>query len=140
MLKRTGLTVGSIFIASCSRPPEQKERWVSLGPIETLGNSKKLDFELVGVRVQQDRKGFYAMSLFCTHQRCLLNASSDGGFICPCHGAVFGATGIPTRGPAKEPLSYHPLRMTPNGELEVDLGGSVSSDYRLLPLAPLGTV
>ncbi|NEP19232.1 MAG: FAD-dependent oxidoreductase [Leptolyngbya sp. SIO4C1] len=49
-----------------------------------------------------------ALSLTCTHQGCSVHkeveASSDG-FICPCHGAAYDASGQVMSGPAQENLA-----------------------------------
>lgn len=49
---------------------------------------------------------FVAYSARCTHQGCIVNPKSGGGFHCPCHGAQFdGTTGDATHGPARTPLA-----------------------------------
>ena len=47
-----------------------------------------------------------AVSVFCTHQGCQLNAynSTTQTYICPCHGAVFAVTGAVMSGPISQPL------------------------------------
>lgn len=46
---------------------------------------------------------FRAYSAICTHQGCTVSADSSG-FTCPCHGAVYDASGNVVSGPAPAPL------------------------------------
>ncbi|HEY9763699.1 MAG TPA: FAD-dependent oxidoreductase [Trichocoleus sp.] len=49
-----------------------------------------------------------ALSLTCTHQGCSVQrkvSTTDNGFACPCHGAMYDATGKVLAGPARENLS-----------------------------------
>jgi len=45
-----------------------------------------------------------AVSLTCTHQGCTVAKSDADGFLCPCHGAVFGEGGDRQAGPAQRNL------------------------------------
>lgn len=47
-----------------------------------------------------------ALSLSCTHQGCSVQkvAAEGDGFLCPCHGAQYDATGKVQRGPAQKDL------------------------------------
>lgn len=45
------------------------------------------------------------LSLTCTHQGCSVRKQADGGFLCPCHGAKYDATGKVVKGPAKRDLA-----------------------------------
>lgn len=47
---------------------------------------------------------FTALSAFCNHEGCSVNAISDG-FRCPCHGAGFAADGALRNGPATADLA-----------------------------------
>jgi len=58
-----------------------------------------------GVWLVQEQPGMYlALDLTCTHQCCPV-AWSSTEFRCPCHGAVFGATGTHVSGPGSKPLA-----------------------------------
>ncbi|MBP0020819.1 MAG: FAD-dependent oxidoreductase [Cyanobacteria bacterium SBLK] len=46
-----------------------------------------------------------ALSLTCTHQGCSVRKQAAGGFICPCHGAIYDARGKVLQGPAKRDLA-----------------------------------
>lgn len=65
-----------------------------------------------------------ALSLTCTHQGCTVQPQADGGFVCPCHGAVYTAKGEVISGPAKRNLPRFQV-MDTEGE-NVKLAGIVS--------------
>jgi len=40
----------------------------------------------------------------CTHLGCVPNRDADGGWLCPCHGSMYDASGRVIRGPAPKNL------------------------------------
>ena len=63
--------------------------------------------------IRSDDGGVTAFSATCTHAGCEV-AFRRGEIRCPCHGARYDpATGEPTRGPAREPLT--PIRVVERG-------------------------
>jgi nitrite reductase/ring-hydroxylating ferredoxin subunit len=61
-----------------------------------------------------------ALSSYCTHRICKVNAQKDHTFLCKCHGSTFTEEGKVTEGPAKRDLPILPLT-TSNGHLLVDI-------------------
>jgi thiosulfate dehydrogenase [quinone] large subunit len=58
-----------------------------------------------GVWVEQSAPGtFIALDLRCTHQGCPVSWQGSD-FRCPCHGAVFSATGAHVSGPGYAALA-----------------------------------
>lgn len=66
-----------------------------------------------GVYSQHKEHGFFlirrgsqltAVSSYCTHRHCKLDAEQDRTFYCPCHGSTFDPSGKVTEGPAKRDL------------------------------------
>lgn len=59
------------------------------------------------VAVYKDRKGnVVAMSAKCTHAGCTVKWDpSEKGWLCPCHGSRYSATGQVVAGPAERPLA-----------------------------------
>ena len=51
----------------------------------------------------RDEKGFYALSLICTHLGCTVKVTADT-LTCPCHGSMFDRQGRVLKGPADRPL------------------------------------
>lgn len=47
---------------------------------------------------------FVAITAECTHQACVVSASTGQSFVCPCHGSEFDTTGRVIVGPASAPL------------------------------------
>jgi nitrite reductase/ring-hydroxylating ferredoxin subunit len=77
-----------------------------------------------------DEAGLYAISAVCTHLGCVTNYTSDQ-FECPCHGSVFNAAGYVLTGPAKLPLNYLSLTLSPEGVLLLDTRVYVPPTQRL---------
>jgi len=44
------------------------------------------------------------LSSYCTHLGCRIQTYENGQLICPCHGSTFNLEGVPTKGPATNPL------------------------------------
>ena len=51
----------------------------------------------------RDDRGFYALSLVCTHLGCTVTVTEDV-LSCPCHGSRFDRQGKVLKGPANDPL------------------------------------
>ncbi|MEI6208945.1 MAG: Rieske (2Fe-2S) protein [Desulfuromonadales bacterium] len=67
--------------------------------------------------LMRDDKGFYALSLICTHLGCTVIVSEDA-LSCPCHGSVFDRQGKILKGPADRSLVRLEL-VEQNGTLQV---------------------
>lgn len=64
----------------------------------------------------------YAHSALCTHEQCVVRFDDDDGvFDCPCHGARFSTAGLVLEPPATRALDRHPVTLTGDGRVEVDL-------------------
>ena len=50
--------------------------------------------------------GYNALSLICTHQGCTVNYNGNG-FVCPCHGGTYNASGAVTGGPPPSALTKY---------------------------------
>lgn len=63
----------------------------------------------------------YALRTVCTHLGCITTwQESERRFRCPCHGSGFTVEGLQVEGPAPRPLERHAIRLTEDGQLEVD--------------------
>lgn len=78
----------------------------------------------------RDAGGFYAIVATCTHLGCTPRLEADG-FVCPCHGSRFTASGEVISGPAPRPLARAFVGLAKNGRLYVDRSRIVSAEYRL---------
>lgn len=114
-----GLAVG------CTPARKKRARKVVVGNVNDLKSGENL-FILERLMVFKEPTGLRAISLICTHQQCLVQKNQKG-FYCPCHGAVFDPTGEPVSGPAKEALSWHPVKVREDGSLEIDLTKRINS-------------
>lgn len=98
----------------------RQERVINAGPVTkyaadgVYGGFRDQGFFLV-------RKGdkLVALSSYCTHRKCKLEAASDRSFSCPCHGSTFTPDGKVTEGPAKRDLPTLPSFTNDTGELFV---------------------
>lgn len=69
------------------------------------------------IAVLRDVKGFYGLSLVCTHLGCTVVVSEDA-LSCPCHGSLFDRQGAVVKGPADKALKRLEL-IENNGVLEI---------------------
>ncbi len=60
-----------------------------------------------------DQNTYHAFLLLCTHQGAELQVFGDK-MECPAHGSEFDINGVPTNGPATEPLRSFPVTVTDN--------------------------
>jgi Rieske Fe-S protein len=81
-----------------------------------------------GVYSQHREQGFFlirrgsqltAISSYCTHRHCKLDAEQDRTFYCPCHGSTFDPSGKVTEGPAKRDLPTFATSTDARGHLLV---------------------
>jgi Rieske Fe-S protein len=77
-----------------------------------------------------DAQGLYAISAVCTHLGCVVT-HSDQGFDCPCHGSRYNEGGYVLKGPAKLPLNYLELTLSPEGTVVLDAKMYVPPTQRL---------
>ncbi|MEO7100829.1 MAG: Rieske (2Fe-2S) protein [Luteolibacter sp.] len=99
----------------------------SLGPASTAAGSKptrvidagpETAYSADGVYENFRAQGFFlirsqgkltAISSYCTHRHCKLDAEPDHSFSCPCHDSTFDPHGKVTEGPATRDLPGCPL-------------------------------
>lgn len=63
----------------------------------------------------------FALASVCTHLGCTPNwLESEQKFKCPCHGSGFYKDGVNFEGPAPRPLERYAIRMSEDGQLEID--------------------
>ena len=112
------------------------------------------------VVINRDAKGFYAISLICTHLGCtprfFTDVTSDlvakgiagirdpetgqtasranpilPGFKCPCHGSRYFLDSINFYGPAPRPMDHVLVEVAKDGKLYIDRSQVVSLSHRL---------
>ncbi|MEJ2009227.1 MAG: ubiquinol-cytochrome c reductase iron-sulfur subunit [Acidobacteriota bacterium] len=66
-------------------------------------------------------EGFYAETMICQHLGCITKWHPEANLIeCPCHGSEYQMDGAIARGPTVRPLYHYPMRLMPDGTLEVN--------------------
>jgi cytochrome b6-f complex iron-sulfur subunit len=69
----------------------------------------------------QGQQQIYALKTVCTHLGCTPNwLEAEQKFKCPCHGSGFYKDGVNFEGPAPRPLERYAIRISDDGQLEVD--------------------
>jgi cytochrome b6-f complex iron-sulfur subunit len=81
--------------------------------------------------VWRDHEGVRVLSAKCTHLGCIVNVTEQG-FLCPCHGSRFDATGQALSGPAPKPLPCFKVALAPDGQLEVDRHRRIPFEDKLI--------
>ena len=85
-----------------------------------------------GVYEQHKEQGFFlvrrgsqltAVSSYCTHRHCKLEAEKDRTFYCPCHGSTFDPVGKVTAGPAVRNLPVFAVATDGRGHAIVSVVG-----------------
>ncbi len=69
----------------------------------------------------EGRTQIYVLKAVCTHLGCTPNwLLAEQKFKCPCHGSGFYKDGVHFEGPAPRPLERFAIRVSEDGQLEVD--------------------
>lgn len=75
------------------------------------GQSRMVRLGGEAVIVVRQRSGFVAFSAVCTHLGCLVKwDQAKNEFLCPCHAAVFDASGEVVSGPPPTPLPQYDVK------------------------------
>jgi cytochrome b6-f complex iron-sulfur subunit len=99
-----------------ANPAPQTE--FDLGPTSNFPlNSRTIISEPPAMLLHTD-KGFFALSLVCTHLGCTVEKKGQG-FACPCHGSRYDEDGKVTHGPAEKPLKSLRVDVTAEGNLKI---------------------
>jgi|ERR1700677_789833 len=97
---------GTVVTAGCTAVSTSQEmRAVDTGPAAAYaGEGVYNNFRDQGFfLVRRDGK-LSALSSYCTHRKCKLDAEPDRSFYCHCHGSTFDPSGRVTEGPATRNL------------------------------------
>lgn len=77
--------------------------------------------------VVREKNLIRVVSAVCTHLGCTVNwVAERNRWECPCHGSVFNNEGMVIRGPARRPLPWYEVSLTPAGRILVD-------EHRIVP-------
>lgn len=96
------------------------ERVVNAGPVSKYAADGLYDsFRDQGFFLVRKGDKLVALSSYCTHRKCKLEAESNRSFSCPCHGSTFTPDGKANEGPAKRDLPTLPSYTNDAGELFV---------------------
>lgn len=114
---------------------ETAERWRPVGNIDefAIGSTSQIEIvdpdplpwagpaALQAAWLRRDGADqFTAFSAYCTHIGCPVRWEEGAGlFMCPCHGGVFHRDGSVAAGPPPQPLARYPVRVQPDGTVEV---------------------
>ncbi len=122
------LTAASLCAAGCEAlnpgtaaagaggPP----RVVDAGPAaQYAGEGVYAGFVSQGFFVVRREGKLLALSSYCTHRHCKLEAEADRTFYCPCHGSTFDPAGKVTEGPATRDLPVLALAINAAGHVLV---------------------
>ncbi len=69
----------------------------------------------------EDQDLVFVLRAVCTHLGCTpIWDENEAKFKCPCHGSRFNIDGMNLEGPAPRPLERVAVRMTEDGQLDID--------------------
>ena len=79
----------------------------------------------------RDATGFYAIDAYCPHLGCLIRPE-NAGWVCPCHGSRFSASGERVTGGAPRDLRYLYIELDEAGNLKIRRDRSADPNDRLM--------
>jgi Rieske Fe-S protein len=129
------LSVGTALVGMLRLPkpgvlPESARRF-KVGFPDDFPPETHRKIEKRNVWIFRDSLGFYAVSAFCPHLGCIVSENPKAfGFICPCHGSQFDASGRVLSGPAPRGLEWLEISLAADGALMVDSSKSVGHETR----------
>lgn len=135
-LKVVGGGVAGVPLLSCSSGVPEP---AAVGKVDAgLASSYPVgSLEAVGglaVALGHDERGFYALTLTCTHDGCNMATQgfvSGSGLACGCHGATYDVNGHVLGGPAKADLTHFAVNIdAATGSVTIDGTTRVSADVR----------
>lgn len=109
----------------------EPSRRYGVGSLRAMPLDRATFFPERRVFVVNGPEGFAAVSAVCTHLGCTVRHVAGEGFVCPCHGSRFDPAGRVVDGPARRPLAWYALGVSPRGELVVDERHIVEPSWRL---------
>lgn len=121
--------VGALKLPMPSVFPETGSRF-PIGKPEEFSAGEAVHMPSRQLWVFSEQSGIAAVSTVCPHLGCLVKREENGGFICPCHGAIFDATGKVVSGPPPRGLLWLEISLGPDGRLIVDSKREVSAETR----------
>lgn len=125
-----GLGLGAVMrlVGSSSGPARPSSVAFGAPPREGFG----LLTQREGLALMRDAGGLYVLDLTCPHLGCRPAwQAADQGFLCPCHGSRFNATGGLLHGPAQQGLAHLALEQDSSGKLVARLDRKVDPATRL---------
>ncbi len=124
------------YIVSPGVKTQGTEEWITLGPLSSLTLGIPTGFPYSRIIpdgwVQSTESGVaYALTMdgqtctvlsdVCTHLACRVSFKPDTlTFVCPCHNAIFSATGAVISGPPPRPLDQFESRIE-GGQIQIKL-------------------
>lgn len=122
------------FLISPGLKKQNKEQWLTLGPISLLNPGVPTGFPFsrrirdgwvessqtgVAYAVTHDGENVKVFSNVCTHLSCRVNWDEGRqGFFCPCHDGLFDVDGGIVAGPVPRPLDQFQTKIE-NGQLSI---------------------
>ena len=89
--------------------------------------------EEVRLSLVREGKTFRAVSAICPHLGCTVNIVGGAHpFLCPCHGSHFDQNGNVANGPSPRGLTWHPVSLSKDGHLVIDLDRAVGHETKLV--------
>ena len=122
LLLTAGLAAGCQTEPEENHPVVRETQPVNAGPAGNyLRDGVYGAFRNQGFFLVRQGGQLFALSAYCTHRHCKLNARPDHSFSCPCHGSTFDAGGHVTEGPARRDLPVLAVTTNAAGELVVSV-------------------
>ncbi len=113
---------GTTAAAAASVAIPDKKRVIDAGPSSAYpAEGIYENFRGEGFFITRRERKLAAISSYCTHRHCKLDAEPDHTFSCPCHDSTFDPVGKVTEGPATRDLPEYPLSIDSRGHVIVTI-------------------
>jgi len=128
----------ALVLVACDSPRQRPFGTLKLGALTSLTEAEQF-FPEIGILLRRDKDGFSAMSTHCTFDLIPLRLEGEGAnktWVSPSSASRYAYDGTVLSGPARSPLPYFSLFLTPwvagdePDTLFVKVGIPVLKDWR----------
>ena len=120
-----GIFMAMSFLFPPSKLMQRLTGWVPTVDKNSLNIGESVQILFNGIPyfvLRADEEKFISFSAVCSHAACIVFWEPENlHFACPCHDSAFDINGVPSGGPATEPLTELELKIDETGKIFIKL-------------------